>query len=65
MQVLQELCIGCERCVERCRHEALKMRYRDDRGYAYATYPERCVGCGRCVRACSTQAIDLVAIAAA
>jgi len=62
LQVLNDLCIGCGRCVNRCRHEVIKMKYVDDRGTAVVYHPDRCVGCGRCVGVCSTMAIDLIAV---
>lgn len=56
------LCIGCEHCVHRCRHEVFGMKYKDDRGTAVAYHPERCVGCGKCVKTCPSVAIELVAV---
>ena len=62
LEVIGELCIGCERCVDRCRHKVIGMKYKDDRGRAVAYHPERCVGCGKCVGICPTIAIELTAV---
>lgn len=55
-------CIGCERCVERCPHGVLRMRYKDDTGLAKAYYMDRCTGCGKCIRVCGEGAIELTII---
>jgi NAD-dependent dihydropyrimidine dehydrogenase PreA subunit len=53
-QVDEDLCAGCETCVERCQMEAIFME--DDR----ATIDlKRCVGCGLCVTTCPTKALSL------
>jgi electron transport complex protein RnfB len=53
-RVDEDLCAGCETCLERCQMEAIFME--DDR----ATIDlKRCVGCGLCVTTCSTKAISL------
>jgi len=62
LQVIGDLCIGCGRCVNRCRHDAIGMKYKDDRGRAVAYHPERCVGCGKCIGVCPTIAIELIAV---
>ena len=62
LDVIGELCIGCGRCVSRCRYKAIGMKYTDDRGRAVAYHPERCVGYGRCVGTCPTVAIELVVL---
>jgi ferredoxin len=53
-QVDEELCAGCETCIERCQMEAIFMK--EDR----ATIDlKRCVGCGLCVTTCPTKALSL------
>lgn len=53
-RVDEDLCAGCETCVERCQMEAIFME--DDR----ATIDlKRCVGCGLCVTTCPTKALSL------
>lgn len=51
-----DLCIGCEKCIERCKFGALIMQ--DGKCLAI---PERCIGCGVCTLTCPSQALDLVA----
>jgi electron transport complex protein RnfB len=55
--VQQELCNGCETCLDRCQMAAISMnddsRARIDR--------LRCIGCGLCVITCPTEALHLVA----
>jgi len=54
VQVDEELCAGCETCMERCQMEAIFMK--EDR----ATIDlKRCVGCGLCVTTCPTKALSL------
>jgi len=53
-RVDEDLCAGCEACLERCQMEAIYME--DDR----ATIDlKRCVGCGLCVTTCPTKALSL------
>lgn len=53
-KVNEELCAGCETCLERCQMEAIFME--DDRANIDL---KRCVGCGLCVTTCPTQALSL------
>ena len=54
VQVDENLCVGCETCLERCQMEALIMT--QDR----ATIDlKRCVGCGLCVTTCPAKALSL------
>ena len=57
--VRKECCIGCGECVERCRRGAMKLRYREDRAYAWCAYPDKCTGCGKCAKVCWRRAIDI------
>lgn len=50
----EDLCNGCEVCIERCQFNALKME--DDICMVDTTF---CYGCGLCVTSCATQAISL------
>jgi heterodisulfide reductase subunit A-like polyferredoxin len=54
-QVDQDLCIGCELCLERCQFDALSMD-----GKMARVDSARCVGCGVCAIACDQDAIRLV-----
>ena len=62
LQVIGDLCIGCGRCANRCRHGVIGMRHKDDRSKAVVYHPEACVGCGKCLYVCPTIAIELIAV---
>jgi ferredoxin len=51
----EELCTGCETCVDRCQMEAVEVV--DD---ISSVLLNRCIGCGLCVTTCPTEAIQLV-----
>ena len=55
-RVDEDLCTGCETCVERCQMAAFSL---DDDACAHIN-PDRCIGCGLCVTTCPTQAIQLI-----
>jgi len=50
----QELCEGCETCIEKCQVNAVILK----EGFAYINL-KRCIGCGNCVLFCPNQAISL------
>ena len=52
--VENELCIGCETCVERCQMEAIQMK-----DSCAVIDRARCIGCGLCVPTCNARAIRL------
>ena len=54
-QVEDELCTGCETCLERCQMEAIDVTD----GLANINL-NRCIGCGLCVTTCPTEAILLI-----
>jgi electron transport complex protein RnfB len=54
VQIDQELCTGCETCIERCQMDALKMVD----GISTVDL-NRCIGCGNCVTKCPSNAIIL------
>ncbi|MDR0824027.1 MAG: 4Fe-4S binding protein [Prevotella sp.] len=62
LQIFERKCIGCEKCVERCRRKVLGMVYKDDHSYATVEYPDRCTGCGACSKKCPTDAIELITV---
>jgi len=45
-------CIGCGKCLEHCRFEAI--------GPDHDVIPEKCEGCGVCVYICPTDAMTLI-----
>jgi NAD-dependent dihydropyrimidine dehydrogenase PreA subunit len=54
-RVDEELCTGCETCVDRCQMEAVEVI-----DGISAVLLNRCIGCGLCVTTCPTEAIHLV-----
>ncbi|MFX0052653.1 MAG: ATP-binding protein [Candidatus Hermodarchaeota archaeon] len=55
MTVDEELCIGCEICIDRCQFDALEVV--DD---VCTVDLKKCVGCGVCAISCSEEALILV-----
>lgn len=53
-QVDEELCVGCDLCMEQCQFEALSLN-----GVVHVS-ETRCVGCGVCVSFCPEGALSLV-----
>jgi ferredoxin len=53
-QVDEELCIGCETCVDRCQIDAITIV--DD---VSTVNLNRCIGCGLCVTTCPEEALSL------
>lgn len=56
----ENLCTGCETCVERCQFEAITMKDADGTDETVASVdPEKCWGCGVCVIPCPTEALAM------
>lgn len=53
--VEEELCTGCEVCLDRCQMEAVDIV--DGKAVVNT---KRCIGCGLCVTTCDTEAVRLV-----
>jgi Na+-translocating ferredoxin:NAD+ oxidoreductase subunit B len=51
----EDLCVGCEDCVEYCQFDALELQ-----GSVMTVNYTSCVGCGVCVPACNDEAMTLV-----
>ena len=51
----EDLCVGCEVCLERCQMDAITM---GDEDTAQVNL-DRCIGCGLCVTTCDTEAMTL------
>ncbi len=54
-QVEEELCTGCETCVDRCQMDAVEVV-----DGISTVLLNRCIGCGLCVTTCPTEAIQLI-----
>jgi H+/Na+-translocating ferredoxin:NAD+ oxidoreductase subunit B len=52
----QDLCSGCEICIDRCQMAAISM---DDEQISVIN-TDRCIGCGLCVTTCPEEALSLV-----
>ena len=61
-EVIDELCVGCGKCIEVCPMEALSLISTHDikknKKIAVLT-PENCIGCGVCANVCSVDAIRM------
>jgi NAD-dependent dihydropyrimidine dehydrogenase PreA subunit len=55
VEVDEDLCSGCELCIDRCPMDALVMK-----DAAAERMDERCVGCGLCVSSCAVEALRMV-----
>ena len=59
-EVDQDLCTGCQDCVERCFFEAIEMKDSPPSKKLKATIDEgKCFGCGLCVVVCEPEAITM------
>ena len=54
-QVDEDLCVGCEICLDRCQMEAISMGDEDTARVDL----DRCIGCGLCVTTCDAEAMTL------
>lgn len=53
----QDLCIGCEACLESCQFNAISMVDKDGKVVAYVN-EALCKGCGTCIASCKSGAIQ-------
>ncbi len=56
--VVEEYCIGCDRCIPLCFFDALEMIDKPEHKYRRVALvePKHCTGCGLCFEACPTDA---------
>lgn len=54
----EDICDGCQNCLERCFFEAIDL-VRSGKKYKAAVDPEKCFGCGVCVLNCNTGALKM------
>jgi electron transport complex protein RnfB len=54
-RVDEDLCTGCETCLERCQMDAIGINAQ----MSAHVDPDRCIGCGLCVTTCPTEAMHL------
>jgi NAD-dependent dihydropyrimidine dehydrogenase PreA subunit len=60
VKVDQDLCTGCQDCVERCFFEAIEMKNSPPSKKLKATIDEdKCFGCGLCAIVCEPQALTM------
>lgn len=59
-EIEQDICTGCEDCVERCFFGAIEMvEFGSDKELKATLDPEKCFGCGLCVVGCNMGAITM------
>ena len=57
IQINNEKCIGCQKCVSVCARGVFKLQMLDGKRKAYVAKPEKCLGEGHCRYNCPTDAI--------
>jgi electron transport complex protein RnfB len=58
--VNEDLCSGCQTCVERCKFDAIEMRQvPGSKKLKSSVIKEHCLGCGACVVSCKQKALTL------
>ena len=56
----EDLCTGCQECVERCQFDAIEMvKPEGSKKYKAKVNPDKCWGCGVCVVGCEPKALSL------
>ena len=53
--MLQDLCVGCTKCLKRCPTDAIIGAPRQLHG----AFPDACIGCEKCFEICPNQAIEM------
>ncbi|MDR2841445.1 MAG: 4Fe-4S binding protein [Paludibacter sp.] len=60
IQVVDNNCIGCQRCLKRCRHRVLDKVSDEKRTHVFVKNPDYCTACGDCMNACKFNALELI-----
>lgn len=58
IEIIEEKCVGCNRCVDACRSDVLIPNPKKGKS-PLVFYSEECWFCGCCVQECNHQAISL------
>jgi len=53
----ESLCVGCQKCVKRCKFSAITMKGSDPKKLKSVIDPAKCLGCGACVVSCPKHAL--------
>jgi NAD-dependent dihydropyrimidine dehydrogenase PreA subunit len=59
IRVKEDNCIGCGKCLKRCRRNVFEM-VKDEKGaHIIVRNPDNCTACGDCVGTCKFKALEL------
>jgi ferredoxin len=60
VHVVEINCVGCQRCLKRCRHNVLAVKRNENGTRVFVKHPDRCTACGDCFGGCKYDALKLV-----
>jgi NAD-dependent dihydropyrimidine dehydrogenase PreA subunit len=58
--VVNDNCTGCQRCLKKCRHNALGIIDGDVGRCVVLKQPEKCTACRDCIIVCKFNALELI-----
>lgn len=62
-RVNQDLCKGCQDCIEKCPFNAISLeKPAGSKKFKALVDPEKCMGCGVCVLACANDSLGMVVV---